>query len=72
MSTLVVDAPAGVVCDFAVHEDVSYTQNITRFFDDAGDLIRVEDEIDLTSCTATRTQARRSPRRTTTPPTWTS
>ena len=45
---LVFDLPAGVACDFAVHEEVSYTQNITRFFDDAGGLVRVEDEIDLT------------------------
>jgi hypothetical protein len=45
---LIFDAPAGVTCAFAVHEEVSYTQNITRFFDDAGRLVRVEDQIDLT------------------------
>ena len=44
---LVFDLPAGVACDFAVHEEVSYTQNITRWFDDAGNLVRVEDQIDL-------------------------
>jgi hypothetical protein len=45
---LVFDAPAGAVCDFAVHAEESYTQNMTRFFDDEGNLVRVEDQIDLT------------------------
>jgi hypothetical protein len=45
---LVFDAPAGAVCPFAVHEEQSYTQNMTRFFDDEGNLARVEDEVDLT------------------------
>lgn len=44
---LVFDAPAGAVCDFALHEEESFTQNITRFFDDEGNLIRVEDQVDL-------------------------
>jgi len=42
------DAPAGVVCAFAVHEEQSYTQNLKRFYDDAHHLMRVEDEVDLT------------------------
>lgn len=45
---LVLDAPAGMFCDFAFHGEESYRQNLTRFFDDAGDLVRVEDQVDLT------------------------
>jgi hypothetical protein len=43
----VADAPAGVLCDFAYHEQTSFTQDTTRFFDDAGHLVRVEDHVDL-------------------------
>jgi hypothetical protein len=39
------DVPAGVLCDFAYHEEDLGTQNIKRFFDDQGNLIRVEDHI---------------------------
>jgi hypothetical protein len=45
---LVADLPAGAVCDFAYHQQVSYTQNLTRFTDASGTLVRVEDEVDLT------------------------
>lgn len=43
-----VDLPAGAVCDFAYHEESSYTQNLTRFFDSDGNLVRVEDQVDVT------------------------
>ena len=47
LGPFVADAPAGVLCDFAYQEQTSFTQNTTRFFDDAGDLVRVEDHVDL-------------------------
>ena len=47
LGPLVADAPAGALCDFAYHEQTSFTQNTTRFFDDAGRLVRVEDHVDL-------------------------
>jgi hypothetical protein len=43
-----VDLPAGAVCDFAYHQESSYTQNLTLFFDPSGNLIRVEDIVDIT------------------------
>jgi hypothetical protein len=43
----VADAPAGALCDFAYHEQTSFTQDTTRYFDDAGHLVRVEDHVDL-------------------------
>jgi hypothetical protein len=43
-----VDVPAGAVCDFAYHQESSYTQNLTQFFDSARTLVRVEDIVDLT------------------------
>jgi hypothetical protein len=42
------DFPAGTICDFTYRQDVSYTQNVTRFFDDDGNLIGVIDEVDIT------------------------
>jgi hypothetical protein len=42
------DAPAGTLCDFAYHEEDTGTQNLTRFTDEAGDLARVEDQVDVT------------------------
>jgi hypothetical protein len=42
------DLPAGAVCDFAYHQEASYTQNLTQFFDPAGSLTRVEDVVDIT------------------------
>jgi hypothetical protein len=44
---LVFDAPAGAMCNFCLHEEETFTQNITRFLDDEGNLVRVEDEVDL-------------------------
>jgi len=44
----VVDVPAGTVCDFGFHQEASYTQNLTRFFDGEGNLVRVEDHVDIT------------------------
>ncbi len=41
------DVPAGGVCDFAYHEEDSGTENIKRFFDDQGNLIRIEDQLDI-------------------------
>jgi hypothetical protein len=41
------DVPAGALCDFAYHEEDLGTQNITRFFDGQGNLIRVEDQISV-------------------------
>lgn len=43
-----VDLPAGTVCDFGFHQESSYTQNLTRFFDSAGNVVRVEDQVDIT------------------------
>ena len=42
------DVPAGVICDFAYHEVDIGTRNTTRFFDDAGNLVRVEDQLAVT------------------------
>lgn len=42
------DAPAGALCDFAYHEEDTGTQNLTRFTDEAGNLVRVEDQVDVT------------------------
>jgi hypothetical protein len=42
-----VDLPSGAVCDFAYHQESSYTQNLTQFFDAAGNLVRVEDAVDI-------------------------
>jgi hypothetical protein len=42
------DVPSGAVCDFGFHQESSYTQNLTRFFDAAGNLVRVEDVVDIT------------------------
>ena len=43
-----VDLPAGAVCDFGVHQESAYTQNMTRFYDSDGNLVRVEDQVDIT------------------------
>jgi hypothetical protein len=43
-----VDLPAGTVCDFGFHQEASYTQNMTRFYDSDGNLVRVEDHVDIT------------------------
>jgi hypothetical protein len=42
------DLPAGALCDFAYHQESSYTQNLSQFFDSAGNLVRVEDQVDIT------------------------
>lgn len=42
------DAPAGTLCDFTYHEEDTGTQNLTRFTDEAGNLVRVEDQVDVT------------------------
>jgi uncharacterized protein (DUF2141 family) len=42
------DLPAGALCDFAYHQEASYTRNRTRFFDSAGNLVRIEDLNDVT------------------------
>jgi hypothetical protein len=42
------DFPAGTLCDFAYHQEASYTQNLTRFFDADGNLVSVIDEVDIT------------------------
>ena len=42
------DAPAGTLCDFAYHEEDTGTQNLTRFTDEAGNIVRVEDQVDVT------------------------
>jgi hypothetical protein len=41
------DIPAGSLCDFAYHEEDQGTRNLTRFFDDQGNLVGVEDQLDL-------------------------
>jgi hypothetical protein len=41
------DVPAGALCDFAYHEEDRGTQNLTRFFDGQGNLVRVEDQLDV-------------------------
>jgi hypothetical protein len=41
------DIPAGALCDFAYHQEDLGTQNLTRFFDDQGNLVRVEDQLDV-------------------------
>jgi hypothetical protein len=43
-----VDLPPGTVCDFGFHQESSYTQNLTRFFGRDGNLVRVEDQVDIT------------------------
>jgi hypothetical protein len=43
-----VDVPRGAVCDFGFHQESAYTQNLTRFFDGDGNLVRVEDQVDIT------------------------
>jgi len=43
-----VDLPPGTVCDFGFRQESSYTQNLTRFYDSDGNLVRVEDQVDLT------------------------
>jgi hypothetical protein len=43
-----VNLPAGTVCDFGFHQESSYTQNLTMFFDSAGNLVRVENQVDIT------------------------
>jgi hypothetical protein len=43
-----VDVPPGAVCDFGFHQESSFTQNLTRFFDSDGNLLRVEDQVDIT------------------------
>jgi hypothetical protein len=48
LSVASLDLPAGAVCDFAYHQESSYTQNLTQFFDSAGNLVRVEDQVDIT------------------------
>lgn len=45
---IVSDAPAGTVCDFPYHEEDAYTTNVVRFFDEAGNLVRVENQVNLT------------------------
>ena len=45
---VVTDLPAGRVCDFAYHQEYSFTQNLERFFDEDGNLVRVEDKVALT------------------------
>ena len=45
---IVSDAPAGTVCEFAYHEEDSFTANVVRFVDDSGSLARVENQTDLT------------------------
>jgi hypothetical protein len=42
------DATAGTVCDFAYHEEDSFTANVVRFFDESGHVVRVENQTDLT------------------------
>jgi hypothetical protein len=41
------DVPAGALCDFAYHEEDRGTQNLTRFSDGQGNLVRVEDQLDV-------------------------
>jgi hypothetical protein len=43
-----VDLPAGALCDFAYHQESAYTPDLAQFFDAAGDLVRVEDVVDIT------------------------
>ena len=45
---IVMDFPAGAICSFAFHGEESYKQNLKQFFDDAGNLVRVEDQVDIT------------------------
>jgi hypothetical protein len=45
---IVGDVPAGVICDFAYHEEDTGTQNLKRFFDSAGNLVRVDDQVAVT------------------------
>jgi hypothetical protein len=45
---IIVDVAAGALCDFNYDEEDSYTQTVIRFLDDAGNLVRVEDAVDLT------------------------
>ena len=62
-----VDLPAGAVCDFGYHQESSYTQSLTQFFDATGNLVRVEDQSSTSlSCTATPTRGTPSSRRITT------
>jgi hypothetical protein len=44
---IVFDAPAGAMCDFALHIEQSGTLNLTRFFDEQGNLIWVEAQADM-------------------------
>jgi hypothetical protein len=43
----VADAPAGTLCDFAYHQEAVVTRNATRWFDEAGVLVRVEAQVEL-------------------------
>ena len=43
-----IDVAAGTVCDFGFHQEASYTQNLTRFFNSEGRLVRVGDHVNLT------------------------
>lgn len=43
-----VDLPAGALCDFAYHQEASYTQRLTLFSDADGTLLRVQDVVDIT------------------------
>jgi hypothetical protein len=45
---LVFDAPAGTICDFDYRQEASYTQNLERFYDSEGNLVRVEDKVAIT------------------------
>src|SRR5262245_44604867 len=47
LGPIVFDAPAGAVCDFALHIEQSGTLNLTRFFDEHGNLVRVEAQADM-------------------------
>ena len=42
-----IDVPAGALCDFPYHAEEAFTRNKTSFFDDSGNLVRVEDQVDL-------------------------
>jgi hypothetical protein len=41
------DYPAGTVCDFAYHEEYVNTSNVKVFFDEAGNPVRVEEQVEL-------------------------
>jgi hypothetical protein len=47
LGPFVADAPAGTLCDFDYHQEALVTRNSIRWFDDAGNLVRVEAQVEF-------------------------